>query len=154
MSENSFGTNMNCSMKGSKQDDLLNLALVRQDRFAAILFLIGTLLALYSTYQAEQAIVQPEEKQTSNQNKTASTISPAELLVLFNAIFLIAAIILSSDALSRLKKQKTDISSNTSTTSINNFIGSELATLGSIVRVIGYTLSVVGNQIRSDNPIS
>lgn len=154
MSDNKTDINLNCIVKSNKKDNLESLELIYKDRIGDLLFLIGTILAFISNYQAEKAIIQPEEKPPVKENTTALTISPAELIVLFNLFFLVATIILTYTAYTRLMKDKTDISKNTSPTIVNNLFGNGLATLGSTIRVVGFALGAIGNQIRANNPIS
>ena len=148
-----YTSNLKLPGKIISQDDLFNLDLIQKDKTSDILFLIGTIIGMYVNTKAEQQILCPEETQASSQSAAAREATLGELVVIFILFFLAAAVILTATACARLSKQKAEISEEPDQTTINNIKGSELNILGLLLRVIGYVLSAVGNQIRVDNPV-
>ena len=148
-----YASNLKLPGNTISQDDLFNLDLIQKDKTSDLLFLIGTLIGMYVNSKAEQQILCPEETQDSSQSAAAREATLGELVVIFILFFLAAAVILTSTACARLSKQKSEISEEPDQTTINNIKGSELNILGLLLRVIGYVLSAVGNQIRVDNPV-
>lgn len=153
MSSNLLAANSKCPVETTSQDDLFNLELIQNDKTADILFLIGTLLSMYVNTKAEQRILCPEEVQTLGQSAAAQQSTLSELIVVVILLFLAAAIILTYTAYTRLSKQKAELSKEPDQTVINNITGSELNIIGLLIRVVGYVLSAVGNQIKADNPV-
>lgn len=134
-------------------DDLFDLNLIRQDKISNILFLIGTLIALYTNYKEEQEIVRSVEKQTFNKVVVTPAINLSDLLIEFNLLFLIGSIIIANTASARINKQELDINKDISVLRTNNLTGSKIILFGICLRIAGYILGVVGNKIRADNPV-
>ncbi len=135
------------------QDDIFNLDLIQKDITSDILFLIGTLLGLYANIKAEDEIVCPEESKASDQSEAEKSTSRNELIVVVLVFFLAAAIILTYTAYTRLDKQVSELDKEPDMTFINNISGSKLNILGLLLRISGYIISIIGNQIKADNPV-
>lgn len=135
------------------QDDLFNLGLLQKDKVSDLLFLIGTLLGIYANTEAEQEIVCPEKSKASGRSEAEKSTSRSELIVVVILLFLAAAIILTYTAYARLGKQVSELDKEPDMTILNNISGSKLNILGLLLRIAGYTLSAVGNQIKADNPV-
>jgi hypothetical protein len=114
----------------------VDLSLVYQQRSGDILFLIGTLLAIISTYQAEQSIV------TSTKDNSANTTALASWL------FFIANIIFVHVAIIRLVELSQPTNSKVSPLMLR---GSNFTVIGDIFKVIGFGIAAIGNQLQANS---
>lgn len=153
MSDNLPAINSNCPAKAISQDDLFELELIQDGKVSNLLFLIGTLIAIYANDKEEEDILCPEENQTFNQNTVSPETSRSYLIVIFNLLFLAGGLILVYTSVARLKKEESEISEDSSISFINSLRGSEIIVIGAILRVIGYALAAIGNKIKADNPV-
>ncbi|HYF82883.1 MAG TPA: hypothetical protein VEB00_07625 [Clostridia bacterium] len=140
-------------IKTISQDDLFNLELIQKDKVSDVLFLIGTLIAMYVNSKAEQKILCPEVTQASGDSAVAQATTINELVIVVVLLFLAATIILAYTSSTRLSKLKAEKGKTADQTVINNISGNELVVLGFLIRIVGYITSYVGNRIRADNPI-
>lgn len=153
MSDCIFGSNQNCRHIDSKQDDLSELALIQQSKVADLLFLIGTFISMHANLEAEQEIINPKKNKASDQNTSAPAVNRTELITIFLILFLIGTAISANTLSERIKKEKAELSKDTSQSRINHLEGSELVLFGTLIRIVGYIISIVGNIIRTNNPI-
>ena len=116
----------------------LDIKLVYEERTGDIVFLIGTILAIVSTYQAEQSILDKLFMTESPEN-SAYTIATASWL------FLIASTIFAHVAIVRLAQLKKNTNKSTSHSTIKAI---QIVTIADIIKVIGFGLAAIGNQIR------
>lgn len=121
-----------------RTDLQLDISLVYEERIGDIIFLIGTILAIVSTYQAEQSILGKLFMIKSSEDSTY-TIATASLL------FFIASIIFAHVAIVRMAELKKNVNTSTSYSTIR---ASQFITIGNIIKVIGFGLAAIGNQIR------
>jgi len=119
-----------------------NLSLVYQERIGDIIFLIGTLLAIVSTFQAEQSILAKALENRSVQDNSAYTIAVSSWL------FFASSLIFWHVAVIRLTELKKTIEPNSSST---EFQGSLISTAGSVIKAIGFGLAAIGNQIKANS---
>jgi hypothetical protein len=153
MYDNLLAANSKYPAEAISQDDLSELKLLEVDNISNLLFLIGTLIAMYATSEAEKEIVRPEDARTSSRGAATPISSRNELLILFNILFLIGTILLAYTVRSRIDNQKADISRDSSQVRINNFTGNEIVLSGIIFRIVGYVFAIIGNKIKADNPL-
>lgn len=125
------------------QRERFALSLVYQERIGDILFLIGTLLAIISTYQAERIIVDIifDRRPRSERDDSANTIA------LESWFFFIASIIFARVGVIRW----TELIASKAEAAPLLIKGSELSTLGGIIKVIGFGLSAIGNQLKANS---
>lgn len=117
----------------------LSLSLVKDERISDILFLIATIMALISTYQAEKEIIAKEFKKESLPDDSAYTIAVTSWT------FFIASIILAYVAITRYNQIATtdpDVSPLT-------LKGGKFTAIGNILSVIGYGLAAIGDQLKA-----
>jgi len=119
-----------------RPDLQLDIRLVYEERTGDIIFLIGTIIAIVSTYQAEQSILDKLFMTQAPEN-SAYTIATASWL------FFIASTIFAHVAIVRMVELKKDINTNTSTRK-----ASQIITIADIIKIIGFGLAAIGNQIR------
>lgn len=132
------------TMKDNGSKTEFNLELVHLERIGDILFYIGTILALISTYQEEQSLINPEPASANNHSKT---------IALAGWIFLAAVLIFSTTSYLRFEEQKSVAPENAPISNIRNLFGSEIVTIGNFIKVIAFTLTAFGYQIKADNPL-
>jgi len=135
------------------QEDTFELQMVHQDLLADAVFLIGTLISISQNKEAEQKIINPAENQPSGMNAAPEDIVPFSLGVIVLVLFLIGTGILALTASERLDKQKAEAGSFPDQTTVNNIKGGEIVILGQLIRIIGYTISIIGEKIRIANPV-
>lgn len=119
----------------------LDLSLVYQERLGDIIFLIGTILAIISTRQAERSIIGKLLKIKFTQNDSAYTIAAASWL------FFVASIIFAYTAIIRYDEiLETD--PNVSPLTVR---GGKATAIGNIFKVIGFGLAAIGNQLKANS---
>ncbi|NLI91142.1 MAG: hypothetical protein GX434_02735 [Peptococcaceae bacterium] len=128
-------------MNTSNQNIYFDLNLIYQERFGDVLFLIGTILAIISTYQAEKFTLEKLFKIIPSQNNSAYTIAAASW------IFFIASIIFAYVAIARYDEVKST-DPNVSPVTLK---GGEITAIGNIFKVIGFGLAAVGNQLKANS---
>ncbi|MGE5629592.1 MAG: hypothetical protein ACM3TR_00685 [Caulobacteraceae bacterium] len=145
MSENFLNS---CSQNNlSRSKSALDLNLIQQERVGDTLFLIGTILAFISADQAENTIVQKPASQSSERSSSSPINNSAITIAIASWIFLIASIIFANVASTRLAEQTTTKAS-TETAADKTLIADQIAAFGSIVKVIGFVLVAIANQIK------
>jgi len=118
----------------------IDLSLIYQERFGDILFLLGTILAIISGYQAQQSIVTKLLRSKSTKdNKSANTISLASWL------FFTASIIFANVAIIRLIELNQSTNAKVSPLMLR---GSNFLVIGDIFKVFGFGLAAIGNQLK------
>jgi len=112
--------------------------LVYEERIGDIVFLIGTILAIVSTYQAEQSILDKLFMNKSSES-SAYTIATA------SGLFFIASIIFAHVAIIRMVELISNINTSTSYLTIK---ASKVIVIADIIKIIGFGLAAIGNLIR------
>jgi hypothetical protein len=120
----------------------IDLSLVYQERVGDILFLLGTILAIISTYQAEQFIVTKLLRIKSTQDYSLNTTAQASWL------FFIASIIFANVAIIRLIELKQSTDSKVSPLMLR---GSKFTAIGNLFKVVGFGLAAIGNQLKASS---
>ncbi|MDR3491582.1 MAG: hypothetical protein P4M12_06000 [Gammaproteobacteria bacterium] len=110
--------------------------MVHQQRSGDILFLIGTLLAIISTYQAEQSIIKSTKDNSANTTALASWL------------FFIANIIFAHVAIIKLVELCQLTNSKVSPLMLK---GSSFTVIGDIFKVIGFGIAAIGNQLQANS---
>ncbi|MCG1025402.1 hypothetical protein [Dehalobacter sp.] len=118
----------------------LDLSLIYKERTGDILFLIGTLLAIISTYQAVQSTI-GKYFFRSSKNDSAFTIATASWL------FFAASIIFAYVAVIRYE----EVAAIDPYISSSTLLGGKFTAIGNTVKVIGFGLSAIGNQIKANS---
>ncbi len=122
-------------------DRRLELSLVHEERIGDALFLLGTILAFIANYQAEQALITtPEAKPLPNQS--AYTITLASWL------FFLSSILFTHVAIIRWMELKSTRNSKTSPVLIK---GTKWATIGNILKSVGFGLAAIGYQLKASD---
>ncbi|MHB8132569.1 MAG: hypothetical protein ACYDEX_26740, partial [Mobilitalea sp.] len=116
----------------------LDISLVYEERMGDIIFLIGTILAIVSTYQAEQSIIDKLFMIKSSE-KSAYTIATASWL------FFIASLIFVHVAIVGTAEFKNNINTGTSYSTIR---ASQIIMNADIIKSIGFGLASIGSQLR------
>lgn len=119
----------------------LDLNLVYQERLGDFIFLLGTLLAIISTYQAERAIIVKLLKIRSASDSSAYTIAAASWL------FFIASIFFAHVAIVRLIEIEMTTNSQASPSMLK---AGRLVAIGNILKFIGFGLAAIGNQLKAN----
>lgn len=125
-------------LQNNRTESQLDIILVYEERIGDIIFLIGTILAIVSTYQAEDSIISKLYKIKPSDN-SVYTIATASWL------FLIASIVFAHVSIVRLIGLSETINASTSDLTLKT---SQIVTIGNIVKVIGFGLAAIGNQYR------
>lgn len=134
-------------------DDAFELEMVQQDLLSDLVFLIGTLISIYQNKKAEQEILNPEENLPSPTGAFQSEEVPFGFGPIVLVLFLIGTAILAMAAMQRLDKQKAEAGPNPDQTTANNIKGGEIVITGQLIRIIGYIISIFGENIRNANPV-
>lgn len=121
----------------------VDLNLIYQERIGDILFLVGTILAIISTYQAENSIIAKLLKIKSAPDNSANTTAAASWL------FFIASLIFAHVAIIRLAEIRSTTGSIVSPLMLR---GSKISTIGNIFKAIGFGLAAIGNQLKANSP--
>ena len=129
---------MNDMFNNYRTDLQLDISLVYEERIGDIIFLIGTIIAIVSTYQAEQAIIDKLFMIKSSE-KSAYTIATA------SGLFFIASTIFAHVAFVRMVELKSNLNTSTSNFTIN---ASQIIVIANITKSIGFGLAAIGNLIR------
>lgn len=116
----------------------LEICLVYEERTSDIIFLIGTIVAIVSTYQAEQSILDKLFMIKSSEN-------PVYTIATASWLFFMASVIFAHVAIVRMAEVKTNIDPSTSYLTIKT---SQIITIAAIIKAIGFGLAAIGNQIR------
>lgn len=119
----------------------LDLNLVYQERLGDFIFLLGTLLAIISTYQAERAIIVKLLKIRSASDSSAYTIAAASWL------FFIASIFFAHVAIVRLIEIEMTTNPQASPSMLK---AGRLVAIGNILKFIGFGLAAIGNQLKAN----
>ena len=114
------------------------LSLVKDERIGDVLFLIASIIALISTYQAEEAII-IEFSQTPQPDRSARTVAASSWT------FLIGSILIAYVAIVRYR----EIAASAPDASPLMLKGRWFTALGDIVSVIGFGLSALGDQMKA-----
>ncbi|WP_018214373.1 hypothetical protein [Desulfitobacterium hafniense] len=114
------------------------LSLVKDERIGDVLFLIASIIALISTYQAEEAII-IEFSQTPQPDRSARTVAASSWT------FLIGSILIAYVAIVRYRQ----IAASAPDASPLMLKGRWFTALGDIVSVIGFGLSALGDQMKA-----
>ena len=119
----------------------LDLILIYEERTGDILFLIGTILAILSSYQAEQSIIAKIMRIPLINHNSAKTLAVASWL------FFIASIIFAHVAITRFVQ----LSKPHSRTSPFFLKGSKYTAVGNIIKSVGFGIAAVGNQLKASS---
>lgn len=140
-------------MKDNESKTEFNLELVHLERIGDILFYIGTILALISTYQEEQSLFCTQPNESSGQREPTSANNYSKTIALAGWLFLAAVLIFSTTSYLRLVEQKSSTPEDAPISNKRNLAGSRIVTIGNFIKVIAFTLTAVGAQIKADNPL-
>ncbi|MCB8814626.1 hypothetical protein [Desulfosporosinus shakirovi] len=116
-----------------------NLSLVKDERIGDILFLIASIIALISTYQAEKEIISKKFNKESLPDDSAYYVAAASWT------FFISSIILAYVAIARYCQFATadpDVSPLT-------LKSRKYSAIGNIISVIGFCLTAIGDQLKA-----
>lgn len=136
---------------GLSNKDIFDLGLIQKEKLGDILFGIGTILAWISSKQAEANIIQGKTEQPSYQDGATSENDPAKTVALAAWVFLAAIIIFAITSYKKFVEQKSDINASSSPADYKKLAGSEITAFGNIVKVIGFTIVAVGDQITANS---
>lgn len=120
----------------------VDFSLIYEERIGDILFLLGTILAIISNYQAEQSLINKQLKINSTQDYSAYTIATASLL------FLVASILFSYVAIIRLMELRSTTNSKVLPLMLK---GSKFTAIGNVFKVIGFGLAAIGYQLKANS---
>lgn len=120
------------------QETAFELSLVKDERIGDVLFLIASIIALISTYQAEEAII-IEFSQTPQPDRSARTVAASSWT------FLIGSILIAYVAIVRYR----ETAASAPDASPLILKGRWFTALGDIVSVIGFGLSALGDQMKA-----
>jgi hypothetical protein len=116
----------------------LDISLVYEERIGDIVFLIGTILAIVSTYQAEQSVL---DKLFRNKSSESSVYTIATA----SGLFIIASVIFTHVSIIRMAELKSNINTSTSYLTIK---ASKVIASADIIKTIGFGVAAIGNLIR------
>ena len=127
-----------------------SVELIQQKRVGDILFFIGTILDWTATSQEEQITFQTRIQQLSRQDTSYLANSTARIFALESWCFLVAVLIFANVSYVKLKEQEANMPSNAPLSSKENIFASYILVIGNIVKVIGFSLTAIGNQIKAN----
>ncbi len=117
----------------------LDLNLIYEERIGDIIFLIGTILALISTYQAAGSIINKLFFNIkSSPDNSAFTITAASWLFLISSFAFAHVAIIRYNTISITDPNVTPLTLK----------GSKITALGNIIKVVGFGLAAIGNQLK------
>ncbi len=122
----------------------LDLSLIYQERIGDILFLIGTILAIISTYQAEKALIVKIFNIRSAPNNSAYTIASASWISLAASIIFAYVAIIRYD----------EVAATDPNVSPLTLRGGKTTIIGDLFKVIGFGLAAIGNQLKVNSTTS
>ena len=120
----------------------IELSLIYQERVGDSLFLLGTILAIISNYQAEQSII------TKLLRIKPTKDNSANITALASWFFFTASIIFVHVAIIRLIELKQPTNSKVSPLMLR---GSKFTVIGDIFKVVGFGLATIGNQLKANS---
>lgn len=135
------------------REDTFELQLIHEDLLADALFLIGTIIAINQNTADEEKIINPDKNQTPGTSMADTDNAPLGLGTLPLQLFLAATIILAATGSERLNKQKSEAGNSPDQTTANNIKGGEIVIFGQLLRIIGYIISIMGENIKTANPV-
>ncbi|EHQ90577.1 hypothetical protein [Desulfosporosinus youngiae] len=118
----------------------LDLSLVKDERISDILFVIASIIALISTYQAEKEIIAKEFNKESIADNSAYTIAASSWT------FFIGSIIFTYVSVARYCQIATDDPDVSPLT----LKGGKYSVVGNIISVIGFCLVAIGDQLKAN----
>ena len=121
-------------------NDNLNLSLIYEERTGDFLFLMGTILAFVSNFQAEESL--RTEKNLKVKTKEANSLISATAASL---LFFLASILFSHVAIIRFAELKSNSNSKTSPEFRK---GTALAALGNIVKSAGFGIAAIASLLK------
>ena len=133
---------LNSTQKSAAQtthETAFDLSLVKDERIGDVLFLIASLIAIISTYQAEETIIIEELSQTPQPDRSARTIAASSWT------FLIGSILIAYVAIVRYRETTATVPD----ASPLMLKGRWYTAIGDIVSVIGFGLSALGDQLKA-----
>lgn len=114
----------------------LDLSLIYEERIGDFLFLLGTILAFISNFQAEQSLLKEKtSKLKPNEEKSAVTIVAASWL------FFLASILFTHASIMRL----INLNLNTSLSFIK---GTKLAVPGNLLKAAGFGITAIAYLLK------
>lgn len=122
------------------------LSLIYQERIGDLLFLVGTLFAILSTYQAEHFVISKVIRIRLINDNSVYTSAIASWF------FFIASLIFAHVAIIRLKELNKKLEKDICSNQFPEFFkGSQISTTGSIIKAVGFALAAIGNQIKANS---
>lgn len=127
-------------------EKIVDLTFNKDERTGTILFLIGAAIALIATDQTEEALSESAEQfgQASEKRRQA-----LKTLTISSWVFFMANIIFTWVALLRLRRQSMEQKVKNSVLAASSLFGLTLTTIGNFLKLIGFGLTAIGNQIRA-----
>lgn len=118
----------------------LDLSLIYEERTGDFLFLLGTILAFISNFEAEQSLC----------TERASTVKPLEensamTITAASFLFFLASILFTHVAVIRLIELKSSLNSKTSPVLIK---GTRLVATGNLLKTAGFGISAIAYQLK------
>lgn len=130
--------------KGKSIETAIKLQIIRNGRFADVLFIIGSLINIIQFNEAEKAIFQTianETEQASNSEVKAAKAAEAASI-----IFLIAMFIFADTSVTTFKIDQADLESNADTTALE---GHGIVAFSNLIKVIGYLGATTGFHLNT-----
>lgn len=118
----------------------LDLSLIYEERAGDFLFLLGTILAFISNFQAEQSLLTEKTSRLKpTEEKSAKTIIFASWL------FFLASILFTHVAIMRSVDLNSSLTLKTSPSLIK---GTKLAVLGNLLKFAGFGITAIAYQLK------
>lgn len=149
--DSSADTGSNTGTDVNINKPIFDSQLNQQDRFADLLFLLGTNYSFAAIDKVDQSILLKQEQQLSSQEESAFTYDIAKTLSLANNIFLTAGILFLDTSYQRLKEKKSIMPEDPSESDLESLSGREMITMGNLFKIIGYILAASGFEMIADS---
>ena len=147
VNENQPDSGVDANINKAIFDSQLN----QKDRFANLLFLLGSDFAIQATNEVDQSLLLKQKENLTIQEENAFTYDITKKLALANWIFLTAGTIFLDTSYQRLKDKESIIPEDPSESDLQSLSGREMITLGNLLKVIGYTLAANGFELIADS---
>jgi hypothetical protein len=138
------GDNPDSNINTNAANPLLDVQLNQIDRFAEMLFLLGTSFGFQAIEEVDRSYILKQEGELTSEEDTAFTYDIAKKLALANWIYLIAGSFVFENSAIRLNELEKVFPENPTVSDKERITGREMITTGNALKIIGYTLSAAG----------
>ncbi len=136
--------NPDSNINTNAANPLLDVQLNQIDRFAEMLFILGTSFGFQAINEVDRSYILKQEGELTSEEDAAFTYDIAKKIALANWIYLIAGSFVFENSAIRLNELEKAMPENPSPAQIERITGREMVTEGNALKIIGYTLAAAG----------